>query len=284
MPGTTEAMRALLSGDGPIVAPGAFDAMTARMVEACGFPAVYLGGFATATASGGIEPLITLTEQVEAARAITKCIDVPLLVDGHAGFGGPVNTTKTVREFMAAGVAGIHLEDAVYPKRIADHRGGGQMVPIPEMVAKIEAAVRARGDSGFLVIGRTEAGPEDIDDVIRRLAAYAEAGADVLMPLVRDPEQCRRINAELGGVATLVTALGEPTAGGETSAEEYHDCGFKIIVYPGAAVWTAYQPLMSMYRRLRETGRCGVAFTEPLHALWDLMGLDDFAAIDAAAA
>jgi 2-methylisocitrate lyase-like PEP mutase family enzyme len=280
----TEMLRALLAGERAIVAPGAFDPMTARMVEARGFKAVYLGGFSTATAGGGIEPLLTLTEQVEAARAITKRVRLPLLVDGHAGFGGPLNTMNTVREFIRADVAGIHIEDAVYPKRAADHRGAGAMIPISEMVPKIRAAVQARGSSGFLVIGRTEASPDDIDDAIRRLSAYAEAGADVVMSLARDLDHCRRINRALAGVPTMVTALGERPDGIEVSAEEYEDCGCKIIVYPGAAIWTAFQPLMAMYRRLRGTSRCGVAYSGPLSAVWDLMGLDQFEAIEAAGA
>jgi methylisocitrate lyase len=276
----TGVLRALVAADRAIVAPGVFDPMTARMVEACGFSAVYLGGFSTATVGGGIEPLLTLTEQVEAARAITKRVRLPLLADGHAGFGGPLNTMNTVHEFIRADVAGIHIEDAVYPKRAADHRGAAEMIPISEMVPKIRAAVQARGSSGFLVIGRTEARPDDIDDAIRRLSAYAEAGADVVMSLARDPDHCRRINRALAGVPTMVTALGERPDGLEVSAKEYEDCGCKIIVYPGAAVWTAFQPLTAMYRRLRDTGRCGVAYSEPLSAVWELMGLDQFEAIE----
>jgi len=257
--------------------------MTARMVEASGFPAVYLGGFSTATAGGGIEPLLTLTEQVEAARAITKCVRLPLLADGHAGFGGPLNTMNTVREFIRADVAGIHIEDAVYPKRAADHRGAAEMIPISEMVPKIRAAVQARGSSGFLVIGRTEARPDDIDDAIRRLRRLCRGGRRRGDVAGRDPDHCRRINRALAGVPTMVTALGERPDGLEVSAKEYEDCGCKIIVYPGAAVWTAFQPLTAMYRRLRDTGRCGVAYSGPLSAVWELMGLDQFEAIEAAA-
>jgi 2-methylisocitrate lyase-like PEP mutase family enzyme len=151
-------LRELLAGEDPVVAPGAYDALSAQLVEAAGFPAVYMTGFGvTASLIGRPDVgLLTMTEMVQTARRICSAVGVPVIADADTGYGNALNVIRTVREYEAAGVAGIHLEDQVAPKRCG-HLDGKQVIPADTMVDRVRAAVAARSNDDFVLIARTDA-------------------------------------------------------------------------------------------------------------------------------
>src|ERR671935_3191847 len=145
----------LLDRPEPVLAPGAYDALSARLIEAAGFPAVYMTGFGTAAARLGRPDvgLLGLTEMVDNARRIVEAVEVPVIADADTGYGNPINVVRTVHEYERAGVAAIHIEDQVMPKKCG-HMEGKQLIPSEEMVQKVRAAVAARRSPDFLLIAR----------------------------------------------------------------------------------------------------------------------------------
>src|SRR6266704_4596964 len=183
----TTRLRELLADPGLLVAPGAHDALSARLIAQAGFPAVYMTGFGTAASVLG-QPdvgLLTMSEMVSRAAAISAVIasvagDLPLIADADTGYGNPINVRRTIREYERAGVAGVHIEDQVWPKKCG-HMEGKQVIPKDEMVEKVRAAVDARQDPDFVIIARTDANAvHGLEDAIRRGQAYQEAGADII--------------------------------------------------------------------------------------------------------
>src|SRR5215510_13327139 len=134
MPTSRQTLRELLQRGATVAAPGAYDPISARVVQALGFPAVYTGGYMTGAHTSITEPLLTLTEQVEVAQKVAHAVDLPVITDAGAGYGDPLHVMRCVREFEAAGIAGIHIEDQVYPKRASYHRGLEHIVPMQEFV------------------------------------------------------------------------------------------------------------------------------------------------------
>src|SRR4051812_45791883 len=166
----TTRFRALVARPGLVVAPACFDPLTARIAAGLGFECIALGGYALGSASAISEPLMTMSEVVGAARRITACIDVPLIVDAATGFGDPLHVMRTVREFERAGVAAIHIEDQVSPKRPHSHRDYREHpAPAEEMIEKFWFACQARHDSDFAITPRTDTmRPEGYEEGIRR--------------------------------------------------------------------------------------------------------------------
>src|SRR5436305_9814965 len=180
---TTTRLRELLAGPDLIVAPGAYDALSARLIAQAGFSAIYMTGFGTA-ASVLEQPdvgLLTMSEMVSRAAAIAAVVgDRPVIADADTGYGNPINVRRTIREYERAGVAAIHIEDQVWPKKCG-HMEGKQVIPKDEMVQKIRAAVDARQDPNFVIIARTDANAvHGLADALERGHAYREAGADVI--------------------------------------------------------------------------------------------------------
>ncbi len=164
------------------MAPGAADALTARLVEQAGFPAVYMTGFgATASRLGCPDVgLLTQTEMATHARDMVRAVNIPVIADADTGYGGPANIERTVREYQQAGVAAIHLEDQAIPKRCG-HMGGVKLISTDEMVHRLTCALAVRGDDDLLVIGRTDALPVlGLEEAVRRAQAYREAGVDIV--------------------------------------------------------------------------------------------------------
>src|SRR5258705_11443292 len=181
-PGGAARLRALLDSGQTIVAPGAFDPLAARLVEEAGFPAVYMTGFGTSAALLGRPDvgLLTMTEMVENARRIADCVDIPVIADADTGYGNPLNVIRTVGAYEAAGVAAIHLEDQVAPKKCG-HMDGKLVIPAGEMAQKIRAAVAARARPDFVIIARTAArAVEGLEHALDRARQYRQAGADAL--------------------------------------------------------------------------------------------------------
>ena len=181
-PGGPARLRALLESAETIVAPGAFDPLAARLVEEAGFPAVYMTGFGTSAALLGRPDvgLLTMTEMAGNAARIAGCVDIPVIADADTGYGNALNVIRTVGTYEAAGVAGIHIEDQVAPKKCG-HMEGKLVIPAEEMAAKVRAAVEARSQPEFVIIARTDArAVEGLDRALDRARRYRDAGADVL--------------------------------------------------------------------------------------------------------
>jgi 2-methylisocitrate lyase-like PEP mutase family enzyme len=233
------AFRALLSGPDLIVAPGAYDALTARLIEQAGFPLVYMTGAGTAAARGYPDyGLVTLTEMADTAGVLARSVAVPVLADADTGYGNELNVTRTVREFEARGVAGIHLEDQVAPKRCG-HLDGKAVIERDAFVSKIRAAVAARRDPDFVLIARTDAvAVHGLDDAVERANAALAAGADLAFveapPSVDDVAAIpRRVNGPcllnlVPGGKTPITDLPQVAA-----------MGYRIVILPGLLIGAA---------------------------------------------
>src|SRR5204862_1449161 len=178
----TTRLRTMLGAPGIIVAPGAYDGFSARLIEAAGFKAVYMTGAGTAASYLG-QPdlgLATLTEMATHASHLASCVTLPVIADADTGYGNVLNVVRTVREYERAGVAGLHIEDQVAPKKCG-HIAGKQIIPPHEFCDKIRAAAEYRTDPDFVIIARTDArAVTNLDDAIERGNRAAEAGADVI--------------------------------------------------------------------------------------------------------
>ena len=176
------ALRKLVSKKEGLVVPGAYDGISARLVQDAGFPAVYMTGYGTAASRLGLPDLgfAGLGEMADHARNLAAILDVPLIADADTGYGNALNVRRTVQMYEAAGVAALHIEDQITPKRCG-HLSGHQIVPRSEFVGKIRAAVEARTDPNMMIIARTDAiSAVDLDEALRRGEGAAKAGADVL--------------------------------------------------------------------------------------------------------
>jgi len=188
--------RDLLARGGLIVAPGVYDGYSARLVEAAGFEMAATTGAGISNSLLGIDDIgvMGLAENVNHCRMLARTLSIPLTADADTGYGSPMNVHYTVQMFEEAGVAGINIEDQVHPKRCG-HMPGKEVIPLAEMVKKIEAACLARKDDAFAIIARTDAlAIEGVEGAVRRARAYAQAGADLIFPdAVRSEEHVRRI-------------------------------------------------------------------------------------------
>lgn len=229
----TRRLRELMAAPGIVVAPGCYDALTARMIEQSGFQCAYFSGgsFSAAYLGAPDLALTTLTDLATMARNITLAVDIPVIADMEAGFGSILNVRRAVRVYEQAGIAGAHIEDQTTDKHCG-HMEGKRIVHIDEMLARIDAALDARSDPDFVVIARTDAVTvEGFEAAIERGRRYAEAGAD--MVFVESP---RSID-EIRSIPELIPApvmLGQPEFGLSpllpiTQLEAY---GVKLVIYP----------------------------------------------------
>jgi methylisocitrate lyase len=226
--------RELLAEPGIVVAPGAYDAITARVIASHGFPAVYMTGAGTVNAHLGIPDIAlgTLTEFVENATRIADVVDQPVICDADTGFGNALNVMRTVQAFERAGVAGVHLEDQESPKRCG-HLDGKRIVPVEEMEGKIRAACDARRDDDFVIIARVDAAAvEGVSAAIDRAGRYAEAGADVIFAeALTTPDEF----GTFGAAGLGVPLLANMTEFGKTpylTVEQFEDLGFDVVIFP----------------------------------------------------
>jgi len=189
-------LRTLVEKKQGLVVPGAYDGISARLVQQAGFPAVYMTGYGTAASRLGLPDLgfAGLAEMADNARNLAAVVDIPLIADADTGYGNALNVRRTVQTYEAAGVAALHIEDQITPKRCG-HLSGHQVIPRGEFAGKIRAAVEARRDPDLLIIARTDAiSAVDFDEALRRGEAAAKAGADVLfVEAPRDAAQVERV-------------------------------------------------------------------------------------------
>jgi len=255
-PGGAARLRALLESGQTIVAPGAFDPLAARLVEEAGFPAVYMTGFGTSAALIGRPDvgLLTMTEMAASAGRIADCVDIPVIADADTGYGNPLNVIRTVGAYEAAGVAGIHIEDQVAPKKCG-HMEGKLVIPAPEMMAKVRAAVEARTQPEFVIIARTDArAVEGLEQALARARSYREAGADVLFieALVSEAEVEEAARAFPG-----VPLLFNWAEGGKTppvGLARLTELGYRIVIFPISTLLAATAAMRAVLAEIARSG------------------------------
>jgi 2-methylisocitrate lyase-like PEP mutase family enzyme len=270
-------LRELLAGPEPVLAPGAYDALSARLVERAGFPAVYMTGFgASASLLGRPDVgLLSFDEMASHARRLAQAISVPLIADADDGYGNPLHVMRTVREYAAAGVAALHIEDQVAPKRCG-HMEGKDVIDAAEMVEKVRAAVEARGDAELLIIARTDArAVEGLDAALERARRYREAGADALF--VEAPETEQEIEAVAAAFADVPLVFNW-VDGGKTPQlplERIRELGFALVIYPVTTLFAAARAVADVLDRLGEHD------VPSFDAFTDMIGLPEMRALEA---
>ena len=278
-------LRELLTAPGPLVAPGAYDALSARLVEQAGFDAVYMTGFGTTASLIGRPDvgLLSGAEMVDNARRIVAAVDVPVIADADTGYGNAVNVVRTVRSYEQAGVAGVHLEDQVMPKKCG-HMSGKAVIGTDEMVGKIRAAVAARHDPDFLVVARTDAAAVDgLDAALARARAYADAGADMLfVEAPTSEDDIARVARELSGVAPLVFNWAE---GGRTPPlplDRIAELGFALVLFPIGTLLAATAGIRSLLATLKADGTPAAALPQvpSFDEFTDLIGLPEIRSLE----
>ena len=252
-------LRARLTQGPLLVAPGIYDALGARLVEQAGFEAVYMTGNGVSASLLGKPDvgLVDLTLFTQHAHRAAACVDIPLICDADTGYGNAVNVRHTVREYEAAGVAAIHIEDQVAPKRCGHMPGSRPVIDLTEAARKIEAAVAARHDPDFIIIARTDsAAGHGLDDAILRAQTFRKAGADVLfVELKSSPtilDDMRRITSLVDGPC-LVNIDGGGKLG-DLSADEIGQLGFRIAIFPGLARNAAGYAIREAINALKRDG------------------------------
>jgi 2-methylisocitrate lyase-like PEP mutase family enzyme len=263
-------LRALIESGETVLAPGCYDALGARLIEEAGFPAVYMTGFGTAAGRLGRPDigLLTLPEMVDNARRIVQAVEIPVIADADTGYGNPLNVIRTVREYEAAGVAAIHLEDQVMPKKCG-HMEDKQLIEAEEMAAKIRAAVAARR-SELVIIARTDArAVEGLEGALARGRLYRDAGADALF--IEAPQA----EAEIEAVARAfpdVPLLFNYAEGGKSPAVDHDQLrrlGFSIVIFPLSVMLAATAAIRSVLGQIRADGT-------PVNVLGQLVGFQEF--------
>ena len=247
-------LRELLAKPGLVMAPGSYDAFSAKVVEKAGFDAVYLSGGGSAGSLGYADfGLRTLTEKFIQLEGICSSLNIPLIADGEAGYGSAIHVLRMIREYEKAGASGMHMEDQDLPRRCG-HMKGKKLVSQKEFVNKIKAAVDARTDPDFLLISRIDAiAVEGFDRAIERAHAYIEAGIDVLFfEAIESEEQLRKI-PKLIKKPLLVNLV----EGGKTpiiNAKELEKMGYKIAIYPSTTLMAAVYAMEKALKELKRTG------------------------------
>ncbi|MDR6500032.1 MULTISPECIES: methylisocitrate lyase [Burkholderia] len=271
--------RAAVAAEQPLQVVGAITAYAAKMAQAVGFKAVYLSGGGVAANSLGIPDLgiSTMEDVLIDANRITNATDLPLLVDIDTGWGGAFNIARTVRSFIKAGVAAVHLEDQVGQKRCG-HRPGKEVVPADEMVDRIKAAVDARTDDQFVIMARTDAAAaEGIDAAIERAVAYVEAGADMIFPeAMKTLDDYRRFKA-----AVKVPILANLTEFGSTplfTLDELREANVDIALYCCGAYRAMNKAALNFYETLRRDGtqKAAVPTMQTRAELYDFLGYHEY--------
>lgn len=279
-PSARQRLRTLLADPEPLIAPGAYDALSARLVEQAGFDAVYLTGFGASASRIGRPDvgLLSATDMADQVRRFVDAVDRPVIADADTGYGNAINVIHTVRAYEQAGVAALQLEDQVMPKKCG-HMSGKVVIERDEMVGKLHAAVAARRDPDLVLIARTDAvAVHGLDDAIARARAYADAGADVLFVEAPTSEaDLGRVAEELRDVAPLVFNWAE---GGRTpplSFERISELGFSLVLYPIATLLAATAAVQGVLGTIaRERTPLSVMDTLPTFGEFtDLIGLPE---------
>ena len=265
---TTAKLRQLLKSDSLIVAPFVLNAFHAKIAESVGLQAVYMTGAGTSAERGFPDVgLLTMTEMVANAKYIAGAVDIPVICDADTGYGNPLNVQRTIREYESAGVAGVHIEDQMSPKKCGFF-AGKQVIPKEEAVQKIKAALDARVDPDFVVIARCDAyAVTGWEDTIDRCNSYIEAGADlVFVDGIKNKDDINNYARDMAGLPRMYN-------GDLANTKEMEDLGYKIMIC-GSTIWLIYKQLRDAFTELAEEGAVNPA---RFGTRWDvagLMGLD----------
>lgn len=271
-------LRELLKQPGALVAPGAFDCVSALILQNAGFSCIYQSGYGTAASMLGWPDagVIGRAEMADQAKRLSQAVSVPVVSDADDGFGNPIGVMQTVRAFESAGAAGIHFEDQKYPKKCG-HLAGKELISKDEMVQKVRAAVDARVDPAFLLIARCDArSVNGLDDALSRGEAYAAAGADMIF--VESPysqKEAEQIAQALKGIDLLWnSATGRTSDGGKTPwipVEVLEELGYKLILFPAQLLWAAAQTMTDLAARMHGSN----SFQESLDRIMPFSDFND---------
>jgi methylisocitrate lyase len=251
----TTRLKTLIEAPELLVMPGAYDALSAMMIEDAGFDAVQISGFGLAASHLGLPDIgiLSFREMLDRTRVIASVVDIPVMADGDTGFGDAATTWHVVREFEAAGAAGINLEDQVSPKRCG-HFTGKAVIPMAEMVGKLRAAVDARHDSDFVINARTDAlQPHGVDEAIRRGNAYAAVGATLIfVDGIETRDEVKRVIAEIDAPVSI-----NMVEGGRTpmfTFAELQELGAARVSCPVTTILSAMKGVQQALASLKKTG------------------------------
>jgi len=279
----TQTLRKLFQTKKLVVAPGAHDALTARVIEKCGFDAVYMTGYGQAASHLGRPDvgLICFSEMLARAANTVEATSLPVIADADTGFGNSVNVIRTVRAYQKAGVAAIQLEDQVSPKRCG-HMLGREVVSKAEMVGKIKAAVDARFDHDFMIIARTDARTVlGLEEALDRALAYQDVGADIIF--VESPESAEEMK-KINTTITKSLTLANMVEGGRTPLlpnQELEDLGYRLVIYPTASTYFTTKSMFTLMNALKKDGTTKnmMEHMVPFSEFNELIGLGDINAL-----
>ena len=238
-----------------MVLPGVFDALSARIAEKVGFDAIFQTGYGSAATLLGMPDygFLNAGETIDNARRIMRAVNIPVIVDVDTGYGNPLNVWRLVRDLQSLGVAGIFLEDQVWPKRCG-HMIGKEVVPKDDYIMKLKAAVEAREDKDFIIVARTDArAPLGLDEAIQRGRAYHKAGADVIfIEAPRSIEELKRIAKEIN--APLVANMIEEGLTPNLPSKDLLKMGYRIVVFPLSGLYAATFAIKQVFLELKNSG------------------------------
>jgi methylisocitrate lyase len=249
--------RALLEASAFLHMPSVYDALGGRLVQSLGFEAAYVGGYVTGGSTAISEPLLTMTEQVRLAGDIAQSLDIPLIADAGAGFGEPLHAMRTVREFIRAGVAGVHIEDQLYPKRAHYHKYVVHGIPVEEFVEKIRFACKQRdeSDADFVVIARTDTCRAlGLEEACMRINRAAEAGADLGLLFPRNRQEAEQAPQRCDLPLIYVQSRGNRDGRPIISRDDLMQMGYAGCIEAQVVLCTAFHFLRIALAELRETG------------------------------
>jgi 2-methylisocitrate lyase-like PEP mutase family enzyme len=277
-------LRARLQSGKILVAPGAYDALSARLLEQAGFEAVYRGGYAASAAAFALPDLgiTTLTDMVDHLRRMTNAIGVPVIADADTGYGEVPQVVHTVHELEAAGAAAIQFEDQVFPKRCG-HMEGKKVIPAEEMVIKLRAALAARRNPETVIIARSDAtAVTGLDDAIARSRMYADAGADVIFIDAPTCEDDLRAIAGGGINAVLMVNVSEYGKTPDLGAKRFEELGFGLVIYPSSTLFAAAQSTKELAAQLMADGStvASVPRMMPVDEINGILGKDEWDSLE----
>lgn len=280
----TTKLRELLAAPGIVLGGGAHDGLSARIVEQVGYPLCVVTG-AGSSMSRGLPDigLVTMPEMVENARYIAEAVKIPVIVDADNGYGNAINTMRTVREFERAGIAGIHIEDQVWPKRCG-HMFGKRLIPKDEMVGKIKAALDARHDRDFVIIARCDAlMVNGLEDTLDRGEAYLAAGADMLFFEMRESmDEIKAMAERFRGRVPLHFNHSPSGMVPRMHISEIEKLGFKTACFYVHALMAACKVMREVLTEIKETGNSLTVWDRMVRFddFWEIAGLKDYRALE----
>ena len=277
-------LRARLQSGKILVAPGAYDALSARLLEQAGFEAVYRGGYAASAAAFALPDhgITTLTDMVDHQRRMTNAIGLPVIADADTGYGEVPQVVHTVHELEAAGAAAIQFEDQVFPKRCG-HMEGKKVIPAEEMVIKLRAALAARRNPETVIIARSDAtAVTGLDDAIARSRMYADAGADVIFIDAPTCEDDLRAIAGGGINAVLMVNVSEYGKTPDLGAKRFEELGFGLVIYPSSTLFAAAQSTKELAAQLMADGStvASVPRMMPFDEINGILGKDEWDSLE----